>query len=156
YRIVRKIWAIVSVTICAQIGILPLSLYYFHQFPGLFLVTNVVILPFLTALMFGGIVIVLLVSLDNLPDWLAESYNFLLEGLNVFIHWVAVQEVFIFKNIHFSTLKVVGVYFLLVALGLFLKTMNYRKLVISLLAIAVLATIYIYDEFTTSANQFVV
>ena len=156
YRIVRKIWAIVSVTICAQIGVLPLSLYYFHQFPGLFLVTNVVILPFLTALMFGGIVIVLLASLDNLPDWLAESYNFLIEGLNGFIHWVAVQDEFLFTDIHFSTLKVVGAYLLIIALGLFLKSMNYRKLVISLLAIAILATIYIYDEFNTSANQFVV
>src|SRR5690606_20775265 len=70
YSIVRKSWTILSVTLSAQIGVLPLTLYYFHQFPGLFLLTNIVILPFLTILMCGGIIIVILSSLDLLPDWL--------------------------------------------------------------------------------------
>ncbi len=156
YRVVRKIWAIVSVTICAQIGVLPLSLYYFHQFPGMFLLTNIVVLPFLTVLMCGGILIVLLASLNSLPDRVAESYNFLIEGLNRFIHWVAVQDEFLFKNIHFSALKVMGAYLLIISLILFLKKINYRGLVVSLLSISVLITIYIYDEFKTSENQLVV
>ncbi len=156
YRFVRKIWMILSVTICAQIGVLPLTLYYFHQFPGLFLLTNIVILPFLTILMGGGILIVVLASLEILPNWLAESYNFLIEGLNGFIHWVAVQDEFLFKDIHFSALKVLAAYLLIIALALFLKKMNYRRLVVSLLSISAFIAIYIYDEFRTSANQFIV
>ncbi|MBK5214664.1 MAG: ComEC/Rec2 family competence protein [Flavobacteriaceae bacterium] len=169
YRAVRKIWTIVGVTICAQIGVLPLSLYYFHQFPGLFLLTNIVVLPCLTILMCGGIVIVVLAGLKSLPDWLAVSYNYLIEVLNGFIHWVAVQDEFLFKNIHFSALKVLGTYLLIVALALFLKPylpspagkpagrkMKYQRLVISLLAVSVFITIFIYDEFKTSVNQLVV
>lgn len=156
YRIVRKSWTIVAVTLCAQIGVLPLSLYYFHQFPGLFLVTNIVILPFLTVLMFGGILIVILATLEILPDWLASSYNFLIEGLNGFIHWVAVQDEFIFQNIHFSTLKVFGEYLLIIALSMFFIKMKYSRLVVSLLAISAFITIYIYDELRTSPNQLVV
>ncbi len=156
YRIIRKIWMILSVTICAQIGVLPLSLYYFHQFPGLFLLTNIVILPFLTILMSGGILIVVLASLEILPNWLAESYNFLIEGLNGFIHWVAVQDEFLFKDISFSNLKVLGAYFLIIAFALFLKKLNYCRLVVLLLSISAFITIYIYDEFRTSANQFIV
>ncbi len=106
--------------------------------------------------MLGGILIVLLASLDNLPDWLAGSYNFLIEELNGFIHWVAVQDEFLFKNIHFSILKVVGAYLLIFTLGLLFKKMDYRKLAISLLAIAIFATIYIYDEFRTSENELVI
>lgn len=156
YWIVRKVWTIVAVTVSAQIGVLPLSLYYFHQFPGLFLLTNIVVLPFLTVLMCGGILIVILATLEILPDWLASSYNFLIEGLNGFIHWVAVQDEFLFKNIHFSTLKVVGAYMVIIALALLLMKMKYRRLVVSLLAISGFITIYIYDEFRTSANQFVI
>jgi len=156
YWLVRKVWAIVSVTICAQIGVLPLSIYYFHQFPGLFLLTNIVVLPFLTILMCGGILIVLLAGLNSLPDWLAELYNFFIEGLNSFIHWVAVQDEFLFKDIHFSTLKVLGAYLLIITLVLFLKKRNYRRLVGSLMAISILILIYIYDEFRNSENQLVV
>ena len=156
YWLVRKTWGIVSVTICAQIGVLPLSLYYFHQFPGLFLLTNIVVLPFLTILMCGGILIVFLASFDSLPNWLAESYNFLIEGLNGFVHWVAVQDEFLFKEIHFSTLKVLGTYFFIIALALLLKKINYHRLVLSLVAIATIVSIYSYDEFRYSGNQLVI
>ena len=156
HQLIRKIWTIVSVTICAQIGVLPLTLYYFHQFPGLFLVTNIVILPFLTVLMCGGILIVILASFEILPDWLATSYNLLIEGLNGFIHWVAIQDEFLFKNIHFSALKVFGAYMLIIVLALFLKKMKYQKLVHALLGFSIFIMIYIYDEFKTSANQLVV
>lgn len=156
HQLIRKIWTIVSVTICAQIGVLPLTLFYFHQFPGLFLVTNIVILPFLTVLMCGGILIVILASFEILPDWLATSYNFLIEGLNGFIHWVAIQDEFLFKNIHFSALKVFGAYMLIIVLALFLKKMKYQKLVHALLGFSIFIMIYIYDEFKTSANQLVV
>ena len=156
YPAVRKIWTIFSVTICAQIGVLPLSLYYFHQFPGLFLLTNIVVLPCLTILMCGGITIVVLAALNGLPDWLAASYNYLIEALNRFIHWIAVQDEFLFKNIHFSALKVLGTYLLIIALAVFLKKMNFQRLVVSLLAFSVFITIFIYDEIKTSTNQFMV
>lgn len=156
YSLVRKIWAIVAVSICAQIGVLPLSLYYFHQFPGLFLVTNIVILPFLTILMCGGILIVILATFEILPEWLATSYNFLIEGLNGFIHWVAVQDEFLFKNIHFSILKVLGAYLLIIALAMFLQKVRYSRMAISLLAVSALIIIYIYDEFRAPQSQLVV
>lgn len=156
YWIVRKIWTILAVTISAQIGVLPLSLYYFHQFPGLFLLTNIVVLPFLTILMCGGILIVVLVTLNILPDWLSEIYNYQIEALNGFIHWVAVQDNFLFKEIHFSGLKVFGAYLLIIAFALFLKKINYGRIVFSLSMMAIFIAIYIYDEFRTSANQLVV
>lgn len=156
YWLVRKVWAIVAVTICAQIGVLPLSLYYFHQFPGLFLLTNIVILPFLALLMCGGILIVILATFEILPDWLAENYNLLIEWLNGFIHWVAIQDEFLFRDIHFSNIKVLGAYLLVIALTMFLKKTNYQRLFISLVAISAFITIYIYDDFKTSKNQFIV
>lgn len=156
YWLVRKAWSIFSVTLCAQIGVFPLSFYYFHQFPGLFLITNIVVLPFLTLLMCGGILIVLLSILNSLPDWLSEIYNTMIESLNGFIHWIALQEDFLFKEIHFSTLKVIGAYFIIIACGVFAKKMNYQRLLIFLISICFLITFYIYDEFRTSSNQMIV
>lgn len=156
YRIVRKAWTILAVTLSAQIGVLPLTLYYFHQFPGLFLLTNIVVLPFLTLLMCGGILIVILSTIEILPDWLTEIYNYMIEGLNGFVHWIAVQEDFLFTDIHFSTLKVVGAYLLILALALFLKKISFRRILFSLLMIAVFIAIYIYDEFETSPNQLII
>lgn len=156
YWLVRKVWGIVSVTLCAQIGVLPLSLYYFHQFPGLFLLTNIVVLPFLTLLMCGGILIVLLASFEILPNWLAVGYNFCIEGLNGFIHWVAVQEDFLFRDIHFSSPKVLAMYLLIIATALMFIKMSYGRLVRFLMAISLLLGVFIFDDFKTSKNQFIV
>ena len=153
---VREIGSIGVVSLCAQIGVVPLSLYYFHQFPGLFLLTNMVILPFLTILMFGGILIVLLAALEFLPDWLALGYNFLIEKMNGFIHWIAVQEDFLFKDIHFSALKVIGSYILIAAIVMCLKKYNHQKFVVSLSALALFISIYIYDSFRNSQNRLIV
>lgn len=156
YWVLRKAWTIVSVTLCAQIGVLPLSLYYFHQFPGLFLLTNIIVLPALTIIMCGGILIVVLAFLNSLPDWLAETYNYIIEGLNSFIHWIATQDGFLFQNIHFSALKAIGAYLLIIALTFLFQKVNYNRLIVSLLAISLLVTIYIYDEFRISSNQLLV
>ena len=156
YPLVRKVYTIIAVTICAQLGVLPLSLYYFHQFPGLFLLTNIVVLPFLTVLMFGGILIVILAFFEILPHWLSASYNYLIENLNGFINWVAVQDEFLFKNIHFSALKVLGAYLLIITLSLFLMKMKYSRLCNTLVAICLFIGICIYDEYKNSANQLIV
>jgi len=50
-KIVNYFWEILTVSFAAQIGAFPLSIYYFHQFPGLFFVTNLVIIPFLSVIM---------------------------------------------------------------------------------------------------------
>ena len=153
---VREIGSIGIVSLCAQLGVVPLSLYYFHQFPGLFLLTNMVILPFLTILMFGGVLIVILASLEFLPDWLALSYNFLIEAMNGFIHWIAVQEEFLFDGIHFSALKVIGSYILIAAIVLFFKKYNHQRLAVAFSALAFFISIYIYDSFRNSRNRLVV
>lgn len=156
YRIVRKVKGIIGVTISAQLGVLPLSLYYFHQFPGLFLLTNIVVLPVLSVFMCGGILIVVLAFFEILPDWIAEPYNIMVQWLNKFIHWVAVQDQFLFKDIHFSTLKVIGTYLLVITTLLYLRKTDFRKLSLTLSAVIILLVIFIYDDYKTSTNQLIV
>ncbi len=156
YYIVRKIWGMLTVTFCAQLGVLPLSLYYFHQFPGLFLLTNLVILPFLTLLMIGGLLIVFLAILNALPPWLVIAYNYLIEGLNGFIHWVAVQDKFLFKDISFSVWKVMGSYLLVVGLILLWKQINYKRMMACLVFLSLLIGIYIWENFKNSSNELIV
>ncbi len=47
----RKAWEICSVSIAAQIGTLPLTLYYFNRFPPWFLLGNLLLIPLVTVIM---------------------------------------------------------------------------------------------------------
>ncbi len=156
YSLFRKGWSIITVTIAAQIGVLPLTLYYFHQFPGLFLLTNIVVLPAIAGLMYGGILIVFLAATNLLPEWLAGIYNFFVEQLNNFVHWVAIQDKFLFQGIHFTGLQLMGAYLLLISILVLWKNFEFKRIIISLFATAIFTSTFIWDKMNTSTNQLVI
>lgn len=149
----RKIYAISTVSICAQLGVMPLTLYYFHQFPGLFLITNIIILPVLGVIMALGIIVVILAVLQNLPDWSAVFYNTIVRLMNDFISWVALQEQFLFTDIPFSSLKTLCSYIVIVLLVLWLKFAKHKLTVAFLLSVALLIMVFIYENFSNSHNE---
>jgi len=154
--IYRKAWQITTVTIAAQIGILPLSLYYFHQMPGLFLVTNILILPFLGLILGIGILILILAYFNILPDWGALLYNEIIKLLNTIVAWVAEQSSFLIENIYFSSLKLVGFYIAIISLIFLWKRFEYKRLIIAMGSIALLISIYSMDELRREKDQLIV
>ena len=58
-KLLIAIWSIVSVSLCAQLITFPISLFYFHQFPNLFLISNLLIIPATTAAIYSCIALVL-------------------------------------------------------------------------------------------------
>ena len=152
----RLFFDIFTVSIAAQLGILPLSIYYFHQFPGLFFITNLVVLPVLGILLGSGVLVVFLASLELLPEWLAVTYNILISKLNQFISWVANQEQFLFEDIHFSEGKLVGTYLFLIALVILWRSFSFRKLVLGFASLSLLIGIFIWDKRNASGTEFVI
>ena len=55
YKIVNKIWEITSVTIAAQIATVPFTIYYFHQFPTYFWLSNLFMTPISSAVIILGV-----------------------------------------------------------------------------------------------------
>ncbi|MGI9547934.1 MAG: ComEC/Rec2 family competence protein, partial [Flavobacteriaceae bacterium] len=98
----RKAWQLFSVGLAAQLGVLPLSLYYFHQFPGLFFISNMVIVPFLGIILGLGFVIVIMAVFTIIPDFLIFLYDSIIRMMNTTIDWIAHQEAFLFTNIYFD------------------------------------------------------
>ena len=101
-KFVRYFWQLLCVSIAAQLGVLPISLYYFHQFPGLFFISNLIIVPALGIILGMGILVIFLSLLNWLPSQLAWFYNGIINVMNNLIGWVAKQESFIFSSISFD------------------------------------------------------
>jgi competence protein ComEC len=134
------------VTTAAQFGVVPLSLYYFHQFPGLFFMTNLVILPFLAIILGLGIFVILLTIFNELPDWLASSYNYLIKQLNHFISWVSQQESLLFENISFSLANMIMSYLIITSIILIWKKTTPNRLMQSLVCIALFLGVKTYEN----------
>ncbi|HTD98298.1 MAG TPA: ComEC/Rec2 family competence protein [Mucilaginibacter sp.] len=66
-----KLWALCSVSIAAQVITFPLSVFYFHQFPVYFLVSNLFIVIPSVVIMYAGLAYLLLPSIPFISPLLA-------------------------------------------------------------------------------------
>ena len=66
HRIVKWLWGIISVSCAAQIGVAPLIAYYFGRFSTYFLLTNLVVIPAATLILYLSIAVLTVPSLAYL------------------------------------------------------------------------------------------
>lgn len=136
--ILRKAWQLLAISFAAQLGVLPISLFYFHQFPALFFVANLAVVPFLGLILGAGITVLLLSLLHMLPSFLMTAYNTLINSMNTVIQWVAQQEGFILRDIPFDGVQLVAGYGIILALIVFLyapKGKNALVVLVSMLTL---------------------
>ncbi|TJY37680.1 ComEC/Rec2 family competence protein [Pontimicrobium aquaticum] len=155
-KVFKFFWNIFTVTLAAQFGIVPLSLYYFHQFPGLFFISNLAIIPFLGVILGFGIVVIGLSITNMLPGFVAKSFGVIISTMNNFVGWVANQEAFLFRNISFDLIHVFISYVLIALVIIVIKTKTYKSIVSLLLIIIISQCALLQDNNKTVENSFIV
>jgi competence protein ComEC len=145
FLIDKKIWQLFTVSIAAQIGVLPLSIYYFHQFPGLFILSNLVIIPFLGAILMGGIIVILMSLLNVLPTLLASFYGLVISAMNSFVGLVSDQEQFLLKDISISFLMMLGCYYFIFSGIVFLINRRPTSLLYFFISIVFVQSLYFIE-----------
>jgi len=156
-KIIDYFWQLLTVSVAAQIGVLPLSLYYFHQFPGLFFIANLIIIPFLGIILGLGILVIALALLQILPDILASFYSNVISTLNLTVAWIANKESFLFQNIYFSELNVLFYFLIIISLFKFFELKNFKYLKFSLLAVILFQLTFIVEKhYSHTTNEFII
>ncbi len=156
HKFLDYFWKLSSVSIAAQIGVLPLSIYYFHQFPGLFLLTNLFILPFLGVLLFSGILVLILAYVGCLPDLLVWLFNKLLSIMNWVVTEIASIKPFVFTNIDLSIFQTIAFYLLLAVIMMLWQKLNYRNLIAFAIGLIILQLSFIANKFSNPSAEIVV
>jgi len=126
-RIVKYFWDILTVSFAAQIGAFPLSVYYFHQFPGLFFATNLVIIPFLSVIMAVGVVVMILAAFNYVPEMLAKILEWSILILNKIIRFIASFDTFIIQDIPFNKGMLLTLYLFIIALVVLSVKPNFKR-----------------------------
>lgn len=153
YKVDNKLWQLITVSIAAQMGVLPLSLYYFHQFPGLFMLSNLIIIPCLGAILIGGIGIIFMAIIGVLPQVLASSYGFVISLMNNFVSWISQQEYFLFKDISLSFLTMLAFYLLIILGTSFLIKRTSRKGIYLLVSVVLFQAVFLLEKYQKNSKQ---
>tara|TARA_B100001287_G_scaffold36356_1_gene25783 strand:- start:1862 stop:3910 length:2049 start_codon:yes stop_codon:yes gene_type:complete len=120
-------WKLSAVSIAAQITTFPLGLYYFHQFPNYFLVTNLFIIPLAFLLFVMGLIVItfsyssIIISISTkVISVIVNFMLFLLETINQLPGSIV-------KGISINTFELILIY---LAIGLFFIFIYCKKSVV--------------------------
>jgi competence protein ComEC len=132
-RVLNWLNKLVSVSLAAQLGTLPLTLYYFHQFPTYFWLSNILMIPLVTFLMYSGLVLLLI----GQSEFLHSIYEFLgdLFGLLIKLNEIIAElPLALISNIPFSASQAILLGAMLISLSVFVlhkrKSFLYMTMII--------------------------
>lgn len=109
-KILYAVWEVTAVSIAAQLATFPLGLYYFHQFPNLFLVSNLVVIPAGWLLIHTGILLFILSPIQSLQWFVGKAFYWLTLGVNKFIFMMEEIPYSILNGISISAIEMLLIY----------------------------------------------
>ncbi|MGF1532295.1 MAG: ComEC/Rec2 family competence protein [Bernardetiaceae bacterium] len=130
---VRRAWELVVVSMAAQLATFPLAMYYFHQFPSYFLLSNLLILPAIAGILQLGIAFLVFAPIPYLGSALAWLFEWSLRWMNSVILWIEALPGAVLEGLYVSGMEVLLLYLILLAgLGFWYA----RRRVVGYLAVA--------------------
>lgn len=101
------LWKTMAISIAAQILTTPISIYHFHQFPVLFLLTNIVAVPVSSLVLFGEIAICAFEWLTPVAQLLGRVTEFLIYFMNGYIERIETISFSLWSGFSISILQTV-------------------------------------------------
>ncbi|MGB6269157.1 MAG: ComEC/Rec2 family competence protein, partial [Olleya sp.] len=156
YKLINLLWKTLTVTVSAQFGIIPISLYYFHQFPSLFWLSNLVIIPFLGVILGLGLLVITLSLFGTPQTLLSDAFGLVINWMNQFFGWISNQEDFLILDIPFTILQVVVSYLVIFSVYKLYYQKNYRWMQLSLITVIALQCTFIVNHYNTKGDSFLI
>ena len=113
YKWMQTCWQLNAITISAQILTLPLVIYHFHQFPNYFILSNFIVVPLSSIILYGCLLILPFGNLAYIgkalsiaTSWLIGSMNWVIQKMNAWPYATT-------SNVNINTVQV-GLFFIII------------------------------------------
>ena len=120
HQSVRWLWSMVAVSVSAQIGVAPLIAYYFGRFSTFFLLTNFIVIPAATLILWLSPVVLLFPSLAYLLLYIVKCLNTVLGQMAA---WPGAS----IEALHPTVLQTVMIYVVILCITYILTIVEYRS-----------------------------
>jgi competence protein ComEC len=123
----RWAWAMVVVSLCAQMGTFPLTMYYFGRFSTYFLLTNFLVIPLAICILYLTAAMLLLSWWPAVQSFIAKPLIWLVDFQNTALRWIADLPASHIENISLSRIHVFIIYAALLSLLLLLSRRKSKR-----------------------------
>ncbi len=135
-KLLDTVWKATALTTAAQILTFPVCVYYFHQFPLLFLLTNLVAVPLSTAILYAEIFLVAFSWIPFVGQYAGKITAALLWLMNKFILWINELPFAVWDKIPANVVSTWLLYAVVIFMAAWLLNKKRKLLQLSLLCLA--------------------
>lgn len=149
----QKVWELTTVSVAAQIGTAPLALYYFHIFPNLFFITNLIVIPLATFIVYGAALLLSFSFVPYLSDAAAFILKWLTKALNYSVSFIEQVPASAAENISFTMGESLIWYLIIISSLLFWQYRKPRQFLGILSLFIVLLSLYLTEEIQAAGKR---
>jgi competence protein ComEC len=142
-KIVQFIWRITVVSFAATLTTFPLSLFYFHQFPFLFLVTNLIAIPFSMIIIYTGLLVLATSFVPSVSAIIGMLLSKFVWILNASVEYIEGLPFATYRGAFLSAVELLLIFSLTISIIVVL--MNHRK---SFVYLFLSFTLFLLSSFT--------
>ncbi len=145
-RVASRLWDLASVSIAAQIGTLPFTLYYFQVFPNYFLLTNMIAIPAATLILYLAGMLLIFSYIPVLSVIIAFLLKVILRTLNISV--VFIQNLpYSVSTIAVNELQIILIVLSIIFFGYYFHSKKFYALTSALSCCLIVFTISTYIKY---------
>ncbi|MBC7850926.1 MAG: ComEC/Rec2 family competence protein, partial [Chitinophagaceae bacterium] len=153
HKILDHVWKLLAVTLAAQILTTSITIYYFNQFPLLFLFTNIVAVPVSSLILLVEIALCATATIPAIASQLGWVTYQLISGLNFYIESISRLPFALWSPLSINFAQTILLYLVIAGFSLWLFTSSKRSLASALACTVAFLSIRSYAIIQTASQK---
>jgi len=109
-RIGNYFWELLTVSVAAQLGTFPVSIYYFAQFPNYFMISNLGVIALSFFVIITGVALLPISFIPLIPKYLTWVLTMEIRAMNTIITYIGRLPYSVTENIDYHIVQVILLY----------------------------------------------
>ncbi len=130
-KILKALWGTIAASIAAEVLVAPIVIYYFHTFPLMFIVSNVVAYVLMSCVLILGMSIIALSFIPVVAKAIASLVTWIVEVFQQIISFLQKLEPPLLHTLRLNEVELILLYLLIASLAVFLLRRKKIALAIS-------------------------
>ncbi len=152
-KILRSVWELLSISIAAQLAAFPICIYYFHQFPNLFLITNLFAVPLATVLIYVEVMLLVVSFIHPIAIIVGKFLASIIFLMNYLIKFFNSFSYSVWDNLYASPLSTGLLYAVLFFMAIWFTQKNKPILKYALVSLLLITVFYVNASWHLSRQK---
>ena len=149
----NKVWQLMAISLAAQLLTFPVCIYYFHQFPNLFLITNIIAVPLSGIILYAEIALIAFSWVPFVGVYIGKLVSGLVWMMNKIILWINERSFAVWDKIPATVLSTWLLYAVVIGLSIWLISKNKKYVQPVLLCFFAFVLLHTYNRWQTLNQQ---